>query len=416
LSFKNPNARVDDNLILDDEDEIIADPYFASILNENREIQVNDIVYHYTVDGVYFTHEETIGLMYDYLDKVDNNETSQELAYEQEVTRGVFLIKPTLIDDAIDEELCPVGDPCDDGSYSYSGGSGSNSLEAPSPDSFHLCDESVNNFWTDLFGDKVVCVDHYARDKRIKTKAWNQNYFLYSSVGISVRSQKRKLRIWWRQKIDELRLGTTMVAFDYPKVKMKWPQHNQAKIFFEYQGARYDQYGNYVSNIWQHPTSIFDNWPITGSYNFYYTYFFDDKESFGHQGIVYSYKHNKPKVNSILQDLTKQGIKLLNRAGNSLEEDNPIAVAVAIPDPTDPTLSFPGFMYDNLVVVKQNEGKIAHIFDWNTAEIKFTYNAGSFDFPKPQFNARKYKNAIIEGFGMGRRGSSWKGSRVSFSD
>src|SRR5690606_32822727 len=48
-----------------DDDEIIADPYFASVLNENREILVDNKVYRFTEKGLFYTDVNN----YDNLDK-----------------------------------------------------------------------------------------------------------------------------------------------------------------------------------------------------------------------------------------------------------------------------------------------------------------------------------------------------------
>ncbi len=60
-NFEFANARInEDEVELDDEDEMIANPYFASLLNRDREIKVDDDIYKYTSDGVYFTAENNI--------------------------------------------------------------------------------------------------------------------------------------------------------------------------------------------------------------------------------------------------------------------------------------------------------------------------------------------------------------------
>ena len=72
-----PNARISTNEEeIDDEDEIIADPYFASILNEDREILVGSDVYKYTLDGVYFTDEENTDALYEYLENQESSEAN----------------------------------------------------------------------------------------------------------------------------------------------------------------------------------------------------------------------------------------------------------------------------------------------------------------------------------------------------
>ncbi len=61
------NGRTGSDSDIDDEDELIADSYFASLLNDKREIQIGDMIYKYTEYGVFYTNVKNISELYSYL-------------------------------------------------------------------------------------------------------------------------------------------------------------------------------------------------------------------------------------------------------------------------------------------------------------------------------------------------------------
>jgi hypothetical protein len=134
---------------------------------------------------------------------------------------------------------------------------------APDPNSFNLCSTVRSNLFAQIVGPSAICDDYYANDKRVKTRVWNQNYFLYASVGISVRSQNRWLRIWWEQNINELILGYTYAIFKYPEVSMELPNLFPQKIaIYENKAYTMDSNGFVLPYLGEDPGSIFDQFPI----------------------------------------------------------------------------------------------------------------------------------------------------------
>jgi hypothetical protein len=174
----NPASRIQ-SYEIDDEDELIADPYYASILNQGREVQVSENIYKYTPDGLYSTGADNEQALNDYLENGDGTlKTIEACIIDYPRTEGVYLIE------------YPI-DGCGGGG---SGGGGS-TVPEPNLDDFGLCTDNKGGLWQDIFGPKVECIDKWDDRRRVKTKVWNQNYFLYSSIGISVRAQKRSLRV-----------------------------------------------------------------------------------------------------------------------------------------------------------------------------------------------------------------------------
>lgn len=76
IKSKNVQSRLIevDGEVFDVEDDLILDDEFASFLNANREIIVNDILYTYTEKGTYTTHKSNLSLMRDYIESADIQE------------------------------------------------------------------------------------------------------------------------------------------------------------------------------------------------------------------------------------------------------------------------------------------------------------------------------------------------------
>ena len=90
------------------------------------------------------------------------------------------------------------GGCCSDGrSFDGSRGSGH-----PTPtrdeirDNLKVCEYGKNVLNT-LFGSSEICIDKFDERKRVKVKTWSQDYKVFASTGVKIKSQKRRLRIWW---------------------------------------------------------------------------------------------------------------------------------------------------------------------------------------------------------------------------
>ncbi|MEQ9363163.1 MAG: hypothetical protein RIF32_02915, partial [Leptospirales bacterium] len=302
---------------IDDEDQLIADPHFAALLNADRELVVGDTRYKYTRDGVFMAPKNAVQQLRSAAGNfrpnpgVYNREAHYDLgggvgyfpqqyssqdhisttvaplvAPAMQAPSAQFLrpddcmqqMAPVAGDDLRAREIMPIDGGCggggSGGGSGGSGGSGGGSAgppKQPAISSFPVCTGLRKSIWNKIFGPSAVCTQNWETRKRIKTKVWNQNYFLYSSIGISVRSQSRKLRIWWAKKTDELVLGYNTVTFDYPWSAnaplnpAMFPPANHYTYY--YKGQTVNQYGGWVNTggkIWDTGafpiTTVNDNW------------------------------------------------------------------------------------------------------------------------------------------------------------
>lgn len=387
---------VDDD-IDSDSDPLIADPFFAALLNRDREIVVGGKIYKYTDRGVFFADEGR----YEELRAVVDARAL--LAAPRGVTAlsanvRVFVPEPMRI-------LPP--DDCGGGG---TGGGGPVATPRPPPtkeevkNNLKVCVWDPN-IWDHIFGPAESCHDYFESDKRIKTKVWSQNYLLFASVGIKVKSQNRFLRIWWADDINEIELGYSAVYFEYDLPKPVWP----IKPFvyqYQYGDVIIDQWGRYVGPAAGGPKSIFEKFPMQDPGKRLLTiYLFEPLETIlGKSAIDLTAKD----VNSGIQSLVKQGFSALS---SYLKKQTSGSAVLVYPNQQNTKLKF---LFTNWVKTNSNDNKISETFDWNTAIIGFSTKGPSTTpiYDSPQ----SYKRFMAIAYGMGRRGSTWKGSRVVLDD
>lgn len=384
-----------------DYDYMISDPYFVSMLSEDREIIVAEDIYRYTEYGVAYTSVDNYDQLEPTLTKLEPCDMyiSDE---PQLIDQEVYLIKPI--------------DYCDGGSgggtcTTCGGGStgGSTGGTTTMPDRSYIRDnlkvcEYRPNILNTLFGPSEKCIDHFASDRRVKVKSWAQNYVIFASTGIKVKSQRRRFRIWWAKKIDELELGYSMAYFEYNLPTIKYP--TTPSITYEYQDWVIDQYGNFVS-FQSTPRDLFQNFPVSDPNKKLITIYLPEsiEKLTGTSTLDLSGKD----VNSKIRSLVKEGFKKVSSTLNKQFNNN---TAVIVSPNNDYTKL--RFMYTNWEKIKTNENKISEVFDWSTAQIGVKINGGSTSptYGSPQIP----RNAQIIGYGMGRSGTTWKGGRVVMTD
>jgi hypothetical protein len=247
------------------EDEIIADPFYSTLLNENREIVVGDDIYKYTELGLYFCKKEDKQILYDFL----NNMTPAErmtIITKNRTSTGIQYPNNELLEDVgsgishFNKMLAP--DPCD---HNWAmdfcaGGSG------PAPQvqqavlnasNLGACAVETQGFFEHIFGASEDCNDYYNDNRRIQTSFWNQNFLVYASVGTSARFQKQESAVWgaitWWEKsyATKMELGVNYVTYKY---NYNVPMYNQgyfnySTTFFEYNGTKYNVNGQVIPTV-----------------------------------------------------------------------------------------------------------------------------------------------------------------------
>lgn len=207
---------------LDDLEDIIGDDAFAAFLNNNAEILVADEIYKYTDVGLFISKEDKYNILDELLDEkniskdltVNTSETAKQAILNEYPNEGL-----TSINSDINYFKLMYIDPDQGFGGGYNPTPGSPASTDPSYISFlnnlSNCTPHSGLFGS-LFGDNNVCIDKYENRRRVKTKAFNYNYFLVYHLGVKcVHQYKGWTGLWRVEATDEIRLVVEAAQFQY---------------------------------------------------------------------------------------------------------------------------------------------------------------------------------------------------------
>lgn len=181
------------------EDTLIPDPYFSSLLNENREIEVNGVVYKINEYGTFFGAADRLDEINEIIENFNSNTKSAKNAtlisdYLYEVGDGLYMFDSERIIEPI--EPGPGGG----GSGGGSGGSGgSTTSNSPYDDiEYHSFDaHTIVGGWIQAaFGHNRAYNRNFSSTRRIRVNFYSVNYVVYSGVGLNVKYQKKNWIGW----------------------------------------------------------------------------------------------------------------------------------------------------------------------------------------------------------------------------
>ncbi|PCJ98823.1 MAG: hypothetical protein COA50_00870 [Flavobacteriaceae bacterium] len=204
------------------DDEFIIDPAFASLVNENNEIIVNDILYKIINDsGVFMVHVKDSLHLFQYLEnlKLESSNKSYFNAYNIRLVGGGY----SRISERISKYVRALGKF----GY-YGGGRGFPGINWTTTGSALSEEIKLQNVITNLkkcgikeptfpglFGNSLVCIDNFDSKHRIKTEFWDQSWGFYKSAGVLTKTQRRRFGIWWKSNADEIHLGINKILLKY---------------------------------------------------------------------------------------------------------------------------------------------------------------------------------------------------------
>ena len=207
---------------LDDLEDIIGDDAFAAFLNNNAEILVADEIYKYTDVGLFISKEDKYNILDELLDEkniskdltVNTSETAKQAILNEYPNEGL-----TSINSDINYFKLMYIDPDQGFGGGYNPTPGSPASTDPSYISFlnNLSNCTPHSgLFGNLFGDNNVCIDKYENRRRVKTKAFNYNYFLVYHLGVKcVHQYKGWTGLWRVEATDEIRLVVEAAQFQY---------------------------------------------------------------------------------------------------------------------------------------------------------------------------------------------------------
>lgn len=451
---------LEDDMDIDDGDPVVADEAFAALLNDKREIQVGTKVYKYTSHLVFVAEPFRMAVIDKTIATMDQTRPTANLFHRrtEEAANSTTYSGPctirmerTLLNDGIelyksagcqedtrhrdlfltttieDRPNChrSLRVPTLDTSHDGCGGTGGY-VPTPSPPSptppippvQDRHDQSASSYINSLgyceakkglldflLGDSRRCISKFGKRHRVKTKFWNQDYLVYTSIGVAVKNQRRKYRIWWTRSTDEIRLGISQAYFEVvhptPDIGKILQQH---AISYEYKGSVYNRWGSQVhstsGSLPNFPFDIQDNNPVL--------IYVDLPKILGND---IDQRLTAKQVNELFWgQLWSQAKSIARRAGNT----NPKTAVVT------------GFTNNKVVVNLMDESyqrfnhkKITKIFeeDWGF-QIKIGWSAsGGWSNPEPDtVKLTDFKNVAVDFYGVARSGSTWRGSKMSYTD
>tara|TARA_R110002167_G_scaffold117793_1_gene293969 strand:+ start:15731 stop:17239 length:1509 start_codon:yes stop_codon:yes gene_type:complete len=204
----NPCSQLKNNVeVLELDDNVIIDNNFAILLNDDREIAVEGILYRYQENGVFQVEEARTNEFRSYMNgNPELNNTFNDESYGFQ-----------LMDYRIE-----YFDDCSSGGGS--GGSGSSTITEPdfykAKLNFDTAEFSKNpSLWGGLFGYARTETVGVPDNKRMKLKFWNRNYVLFKSFGTEIRFQKEVSFLgisgWQKSYPDKIALGINHLQYNY---------------------------------------------------------------------------------------------------------------------------------------------------------------------------------------------------------
>ena len=405
---------------IDLDDELIKDPFLASLLNEDREIFIGGKLYKYCEMGLFICGDQTKTIVEE---KADLDYYLGSLTPDQRISiinQKLMAPDPCLGMGvrSLTNEIDIFQDilPCD------FGGSAGTSPNPPVPNpqatyappsdlikqNLPICEATANSLWELIFGVSEGCISEMNGDKRVKTKFWNQNYFFFSSIGCKVKFQKHISHWWgsWWEKsyAEKLELGTNFVKYDYNfnVPQFNADQYNQETKFFEYNGTKYNSNGGVINTV---PTGAG-------------TFVFDTESSQSIMDITIIGHHiTNSEINQGIDLAVKQvadGVQnwlvkadLIHKIQTGQIKYN---IINAVPFDTKVTMITKGIKWaDN------DEHVVVHYFDMN---FLFTWKndyQGIGDYLHGLVGATTYTNLSADMYGAAYNEGQWAGSRIKFN-
>lgn len=218
LSEEEIRSAMAEDLVYEPEDKIIQDPVFAKILNHKREIMVAGEIYRYVETGVIIykpsADQATIAKIIpeDYGSLQDREEIM--LSEDIRFVRLCYLMLDSM---GVQTKASTGGGIVYPNKLVLKDGT-----EIPKNDihvvQFEKGSGDANNFQKELsalFGQNVVAENYFSSSRRMKVRTFAQNFYFFTSVGMTVRMQQKQAGIWWRKKAQEFRYGWTAVECYY---------------------------------------------------------------------------------------------------------------------------------------------------------------------------------------------------------
>lgn len=405
---------------IDFDDELIADPALAALLNEDREIYVADSLYKYTETGLYFCHVKDKQKLYNYLKNtapLEKLQTAKKVSLMASKASSKFVSELEQVDDGI---MRFIPNPIDDllGGGMYVPLPNIPNLNPQfSPQNPRLIKQDLpisiikkQGWFEKIFGESEVDTELFGDGKRIKVKFWNQNYFLFSFIGCSTRFQKRVKILgisgWQKSYAEQIELGINSIEFDY---KFNVPmydiaRYNYESFFIEYNGVKYAGSGKQMLEFPTDKPSF--PYRTQSSQEALTIFIFDNKYEINYRWSELNNKAVDAALKALVSNIPNSTTK--NELNRLIEDgDLKYDIVKAIPFNNKVTLTTMGVKWTN-----NDDNAITQYFDFN---FLFTWSnkyKGSGDYLKGLTGGTTYTKVGVDIYGAALHKGQWKGRRL----
>ncbi|MBB5622141.1 hypothetical protein HDE69_003206 [Pedobacter cryoconitis] len=418
---------------IDQLDMIIGDDNFSALLNSNGEIQIGSDIYKYTDVGLFIVNEKKYEALGKYLEK---SNISDNMLYPTDPTvqKDYISSRPALnlsiMVPGDDISYYPGGGYSGGGS-SGGGGSGANTPPVVDPNvqmanfinSLSNC-STYTTFLQSLFGDSDMCIDKYEGRRRVKTKAYNYNYYLAYNLGVKVKHQYRGWTGFWRKEdADEIRLGVISGTFYYDYSSYFNPAPTQNRITTIY--SNNNRYLFDANTYWT-PTNYPGVYSMTGFSTQGYPRIFKD-DYYIEDILPYNFMGYNPVINEGLYHALQAGNKPLSHEklnllfwGEAVKTLGNLWQSMGKSKPDNNiTYSYNAVPLGKLMVAKTfydhryNTDDVGKTFDWGF-QIGFTINSSGQISPSASPSSlKKPQEFRTLMYGIARKNGGWHGSKIN---
>lgn len=116
---------------------------------------------------------------------------------------------------------------------SSGGGSGSSGESSTTTASYPILKPQI-------FGNQIKCNDYHDSTHRIQTQFWNEDYFIFSSIGAKAKYQKKRWIGWSESSTASLvELGINNVKYTYNHALKQYNPFGDTHVTYKYKGNTY---------------------------------------------------------------------------------------------------------------------------------------------------------------------------------
>lgn len=202
--ISNKNLYTNTDQYIDNYEDIIYDPYFGLVLNEQLEIIVDGKIYKITDDGTYITDETNIDKLLEVVENIEDyspvNTNDPNLT---EVFAGIYLYDTYSTEHSYQTEYIIVND------YNYTDYNLSYAQPKQIPqhvynelETFKYNDARTwfGNIFQNLFGRPKH--NYFDSEKRVTINFYSVNWIVYSAVGVNVKLSRKGWLGWTKTDAD----------------------------------------------------------------------------------------------------------------------------------------------------------------------------------------------------------------------